>query len=141
MQAATLTRLARPRRKRPIIGLTPLIDVVFILLIFFMLASSFLNWRAIDLSAPVRAAVAPVKSDTLKIEILPNGISVDGESASPEVLARQVADRLAVDSELLIVIQPAVAVPLQRTVTIVDQLHALGAYNLNLVRNPEAGAF
>ena len=32
---------------RPI-SLTPLIDVVFILLIFFMLASSFLDWRAVD---------------------------------------------------------------------------------------------
>ena len=31
------------------ITLTPLIDVVFILLIFFMLASSFIDWRALDL--------------------------------------------------------------------------------------------
>lgn len=142
MPAATLKLLAKPRRRRPLIGLTPLIDVVFILLIFFMLASNFMRWRAIDLSAPVRAAaVVPVERDVLKIEIRSDGISIDGDSVTPEVLDRQVTDRLTGDSELVIVIQPAVAVPLQRTVTIVDQLRALGASNLNLVRDPEADAF
>ncbi|GGO84825.1 hypothetical protein GCM10011348_31940 [Marinobacterium nitratireducens] len=37
-----------PRRRA--ISLTPLIDVVFILLLFFMLSSSFMQWRQIDLS-------------------------------------------------------------------------------------------
>ena len=44
----------QPRRKK--IGLTALIDVVFILLMFFMLTSSFSHWRAIDLNLPVQAA-------------------------------------------------------------------------------------
>ncbi len=35
--------IAEPRRRRSLISLTPLIDVVFILLVFFMLASSFLG--------------------------------------------------------------------------------------------------
>lgn len=37
---------SKPRRR---ISLTPLIDVVFILLMFFMLTSSFVQWREIDL--------------------------------------------------------------------------------------------
>ena len=44
--------IAKPRRRRSPISLTPLIDVVFILLVFFMLASSFLDWRSITLAAP-----------------------------------------------------------------------------------------
>ncbi|MEM6945656.1 MAG: biopolymer transporter ExbD, partial [Pseudomonadota bacterium] len=40
-------RLANRPRKRLRISITPLIDVVFILLVFFMLASSFLDWRSI----------------------------------------------------------------------------------------------
>ncbi|OOC09384.1 ExbD/TolR family protein, partial [Thioalkalivibrio halophilus] len=43
----------RPRR-RNLISLTPLIDVVFILLVFFMLASSFLDWRAVELEASMK---------------------------------------------------------------------------------------
>ena len=46
---ATASRPLR-RRNRPLlrIGLTPLIDVIFILLIFFMLASRLDQWNAIE---------------------------------------------------------------------------------------------
>ena len=37
-------------RKKSLVNLTPLIDVVFILLIFFMLASNFIQWHYIELS-------------------------------------------------------------------------------------------
>ena len=40
-----------PPRHRQLISLTALIDVVFILLLFFMLTSTFMNWRQIDVSA------------------------------------------------------------------------------------------
>ena len=43
-----LDRPAAPARK--LIGLTPLIDVVFILLLFFMLTSSFFQWQSLDLT-------------------------------------------------------------------------------------------
>lgn len=42
--------LYRPRCRT--IGLTALIDVIFILLLFFMLSSTFVQWRAIDLQFP-----------------------------------------------------------------------------------------
>ncbi|MEM1412015.1 MAG: biopolymer transporter ExbD [Pseudomonadota bacterium] len=139
MAAATPTRLARPRRRRSLIGLTPLIDVVFILLIFFMLASNFLRWRAIDLSAPVRAAATvPVEQDVLKIEILMDGMTIDGASITMTQFDQQVSDRLAQDRDLTIVIQPDVGVPLQRTVSTLDRLRSLGASKLNLVRDPQA---
>src|SRR3546814_12993071 len=41
-------RFSRGPRRRVRISLTPLIDVVFILLIFFMLATSFVDDRAIE---------------------------------------------------------------------------------------------
>lgn len=142
MPAITHKQLAKPRRKRSLIGLTPLVDVVFILLIFFMLASSFLRWRAIDLSAPVRAnAVLPVEQDVLKLEILPDGVEVDGEPMADEFLDRQVSERLAVDRDLFVVIQPAVGIPLERSISLLDRLRTLGATKLSLVRNPEAEAF
>jgi biopolymer transport protein ExbD len=46
-----LLNTEQPRHKRAI-SLTPLIDVVFILLLFFMLSSTFIQWRQIDVSAP-----------------------------------------------------------------------------------------
>ncbi|NLQ18515.1 biopolymer transporter ExbD [Marinomonas sp. M1K-6] len=46
--------LAQPKRKNAI-SLTPLIDVVFILLLFFMLTSSFVPWRVVDTPLSVAA--------------------------------------------------------------------------------------
>ncbi|MEO1283127.1 MAG: biopolymer transporter ExbD, partial [Pseudomonadota bacterium] len=40
---------AQPQRKFPL-SLTPLIDVVFLLLIFFMLASTFLKFSAMPIA-------------------------------------------------------------------------------------------
>ena len=43
------------QRERVRISLTPLIDVVFILLVFFMLASSYVQWLyLIHISEPTR---------------------------------------------------------------------------------------
>ena len=50
--------LYRSRRKG--ISLTPLIDVVFILLMFFMLTFTFTRWKAVDLRFPVAGSgIAP----------------------------------------------------------------------------------
>jgi biopolymer transport protein ExbD len=42
---------SQPRRKN-MISLTPLIDVVFILLLFFMLSSTFTRWYQVELPTP-----------------------------------------------------------------------------------------
>ncbi len=49
-----LLNIQQPKRKQAI-SLTPLIDVVFILLLFFMLSSSFIQWRQIKLPASTEA--------------------------------------------------------------------------------------
>jgi len=44
-------RLIRSVRQRRLMNLTPLIDVVFLLLVFFMLASTFLKFGTVKLEA------------------------------------------------------------------------------------------
>lgn len=60
-----------PRRS---ISLTPLIDVVFILLIFFMLASSFVQWKGVEVS--VGQATHEVPQDEPNVVIIE--IAADG---------------------------------------------------------------
>lgn len=61
----------KPRRKK--ISLTALIDVVFILLLFFMLTSSFSQSRAVDLSQPIASATAPVAPRTQLLLLYTDG--------------------------------------------------------------------
>jgi len=57
-------------KRRQAISLTPLIDVVFILLLFFMLSSSFIPWRQINVSMPT--VTSQSKTDVMRLEILDN---------------------------------------------------------------------
>lgn len=49
-------KLARPRPPRDLVNITPLIDVVFILLVFFMLAGAIEPPDALDVAPPVSAS-------------------------------------------------------------------------------------
>src|SRR5690606_14979859 len=45
-----------PKRKRGMVSLTPLIDVVFLLLIFFMLTTSFMTTQSLSVVTPAPSA-------------------------------------------------------------------------------------
>lgn len=59
-------------RRRTVISLTPLIDVVFILLLFFMLASNFSQERSVSWSSvgegESRVEALPIESSRVHIE-------------------------------------------------------------------------
>lgn len=59
----TLSNALKAKRRRIPISLTPLIDVVFILLVFFMLASSFEKHRSVELIPPKETSGKRSKTD------------------------------------------------------------------------------
>ncbi len=135
--ALPLPRLANnPRRRRALISLTPLIDVVFILLVFFMLASSFLDWRAIDLGAPARATAATPVDGALLVELGRDGIRLSGESLSLDALAARVAERVARRPDQRVLVRPAPGVSLETAVAVLDRLAGTGVRALSLARSP-----
>ncbi len=70
------------------IGLTPLIDVVFLLLVFFMLASTFLKFNYLPLTAAGEGAGAPSMSETVIVRVRAEGaLDVNGEPVSVAELA------------------------------------------------------
>jgi len=123
-------------RRRALIGLTPLIDVVFILLVFFMLASSFLNWRAIDLSAPPAVGGGQSLKGAMLVEVRADRLRLGAHTLDLESLAARVSERLADEPGQRVLIRPAAGVSLQRAVEVLDRLAAAGAQNLTLVRPP-----
>lgn len=133
-------RLANSQRqgragRRPLISLTPLIDVVFILLVFFMLASSFLDWRAIDLNAPAEAKAHGSMTGAMLVEVRPDGLRLAGETISLDALADRVGARLAQKPDQRVLVKPAGGVVLQDAVQVLDRLAAAGATGLSLIRD------
>ncbi len=130
------SRLAdKPRRRRGgAISLTPLIDVVFILLVFFMLASSFMDWRLIELDAPGRSGGPPSMDGALLVEVRGDGLRLAGEPLSQAALLARVRERLQAVPEQKVLVKTTDGVTLQQAVSVVDALAAAGVVQLSLIR-------
>lgn len=121
----------RPRRR--LIGLTPLIDVVFILLLFFMLASSLTRLHAVALDAPNIEVAGADSQPALLLRIQANGrLDLNGESVETEALTDRLRTQLERSPDLQVWVQPADTVPLQMTLQVFDQLAAAGVPVLRL---------
>lgn len=127
---------SRADTRRPIVSLTPLIDVVFILLVFFMLASSYLDWRTIDLGAPVTVGARGAGSGAVLVEIRPEGLRLSGEPVDLEELAVRVGALAASDGSRKVLVKPARGVPLQDAVRVIDRLKLTGVSELSFVSVP-----
>lgn len=132
--------IARRTRRRAVISLTPLIDVVFILLVFFMLASSFLDWRAIDLGTPLRTGSAGAVEGALLVELRAGEQGVEirlaGERLTPEALEARLRSRLERAPEQRVLLRAGRGVALQETVHLLDRLEGLELHDLALLPPP-----
>jgi biopolymer transport protein ExbD len=132
-QAFVSPALSRPRR-RARIGLTPLIDVVFILLVFFMLASSFIDRRAIDVASPAAALGGSSLEGAVLIELRETDLRLGGRPVSEAQLAARLAEHAARNPDQRVLIKPAPGVSLQRAVMLLDRVVAAGLAKVSFTR-------
>lgn len=127
------------RRRRSMVILTPLVDVVFILLVFFMLVSSFSDDRVINMLTPAAAKEATA-SESLGVVLIRIGqggaLNISGLPTTQVQLAQEVALRSVGDTKYSYLVQPGTGVSLQEVVSIVDLLKSSGAYSVALTRKP-----
>jgi biopolymer transport protein ExbD len=71
------------KRRAPIVNLTPLIDALFLLLIFFMVSSTFRDRAGIPLELPGANTGESNESTVVEVEVDKEGrILIEGESVS-----------------------------------------------------------
>lgn len=130
-------RIDVPRRRPVGIRLTPLIDVVFILLVFFMLASSFMDWRGFRLELPAADATPDPDARPIVIRVLGDGgYRLGGLDLGPGELAERVREVRGGEEARPVVIQAAADAPVQATVRALDRLHAGGIEGASLAGEP-----
>ncbi len=99
-----------PRRRRP--SLTPMIDVIFLLLVFFMLAARF----GADLALPLGAAGPGPDRAPRVVDVSPDGIALDGVPTPLDAAAAALAGAGTV------VVRPRDGADVQRVVTVMERL-------------------
>ncbi len=127
--------LRHPRPKL-VLSLTPLIDVVFILLIFFMLASQFADWRTLELTPQVQlsSSVSPEKPVSLELRndgsFVLNGQTVDGLRSAVSLITSAGSDRT-------LFLKPDTRVEIQQVIDVVEVLNGAGISRVQLSRREE----
>ena len=129
----------KPDRKDDIdLNLTPLIDVVFLLLIFFMVSTSFTKESEMKISLPEALTEAPASLDP-SLEII---VTADGKyflndkeliNSDPATLRAAVSREAGDERGMPITIRADGNATHQSVVTAMDVVGRLGFANLNIV--------
>ena len=132
-------------RDSPEIGLTPLIDVVFLLLIFFMVSTTFERHSELGIELPEASAETNIRDDAIIDVTIDAGGSVYVEGrplADPrlEPLQRALAEAAAsagLDSPPVVIGADA-RTPHQSVVTVMDAARRAGLYRLTFAARRSA---
>lgn len=114
------------------ISLTPLIDIVFILLIFFILETNFLPIREVGLNLSETRLSGQVSSRVLDIEVMESGkIWVEGRALMIDALAGFMEQK-QLSPESSVIITAADGVPLQMMISVIDVVQESGTSRLRI---------
>lgn len=110
------------------INMAPLIDMTFILLIFFMVSSTFTRDLKIDIARPVAATAQNAPSNPIRVLLDRNGgFFLDGNPIKPWMLQSRVRDLIRGGASKTVLVVTDKLVPAQRLIEAVDQCRLGGA--------------
>ena len=130
-------RAARPKRRSGRISLTPLVDVVFILVIFFMLASTFTRTNSVELITPKSGGAGAVSAETLLLVTLLGDERFDIQGTAQD--ADGLKTRLSEAGDRRVVVKTGDGTDLQDVVFFLDLSARLGLKNIAFAADPAHG--
>jgi len=132
----------RPTRhvEDAVVDMAPLIDMVFILLIFFMVTTTFVKDAQVELQRPSAASAQAASTKAIRVTLDQRGeVYVEGRPVRAWLLQNQVRDLLrgALDRPVLIVADRRVRA--EQLIEVVDQCRLAGAKDVAVATEREAG--
>ena len=127
-----------PRRHQPRgngdESVLPLTNVVFLLLIFFMLAGRLASPEAFEIKPPISTSEAQARRDGLEIQIAANGeIALDGKAVDMETLEQRVGEQIEASPGLALRLKADGAGDATRVVAVMQVLRDAGGEKLRLI--------
>ncbi|WP_164002157.1 ExbD/TolR family protein [Pyxidicoccus caerfyrddinensis] len=108
------------------INVTPLVDIMLVLLIIFMVTARLVDSPAVPLDLPQASKSEDVQT-LFAVSITADGaLLLDGVATDVEALKARAREALARDAELRAVIQADGAVPHRRVIAVLDGLKEAG---------------
>ena len=111
------------------IDLTPMLDVVFIMLIFFIVTATFVKEVGLDVNKPPDVDITNSDSDSITIVVQPNDrIEIEGLNVDRRAVAAQIIRRKAENSKAQVSV---LAHPKSKTDTLVAVVDAIKEAGIN----------
>ncbi len=132
--------LRRRDRKRARIEIVPMIDVVFFLLIFFMMASlSMTVYRGLPVNLPRASTGTTPPAETAAITVARDGQAyLDRQPVTRATLGERLRGLVGANREVAIVITADEAVAHGRVVEVLDEVRTAGVTRMAIAIRPEA---
>lgn len=122
-----MSRLRKPKRRRAL-SMTSLIDVIFLLLLFFMLSSTFTRFGDLPLTTASGGAAAQPETPAF-LRLMPDSLTLDTDALD---LASVPAALLA-RAPVLVIVAPTEGVTAQRLVDALSVLRDVPGVTLRVI--------
>jgi len=131
----------RPRKQNiDNIDVSPLIDMVFILLIFFMVTTTFVKDMKLDLNRPSAASASKASSKVVRVYIdKDNEIYIDNQPVKLWAVQSKLRDLLRGNNEKSVLVISDTSIPVERLIDVVDECRMSGAKDVAVSTTKEMG--
>lgn len=122
------------------VDLTPMIDMTFILLIFFMVSTTFVKDMKVDINRPGASSQQVASTKAVRLYIDKQGETyLEGEPIRTWVIQSRVRDLIKGMTQKSVLVVTDENVPSQRLIEVVDQARLAGADDVGVATVLEAG--
>jgi len=131
-------KFPHPNKKGASFDLTPLIDVVFLLLIFFMLTTTFVNLEnRVKVNLPSGDFAAAESSENIIVTITENNtVYLNGKLIDPLKLTESVAAKIEEEPERTVILEADKNVLHGKVIRVMDLLKKGGAEKIAIATQP-----
>ena len=122
------------------IDISPLIDMVFILLIFFMVSTTFVKDMKLDLERPGATSATRASSKVIKVYLDNQAQAyIDNQPVKVWAIQGKLRDMLRASTEKSVLVVTDDTIPVEKLIEVVDQCRLSGAKDVAVATNKEVG--
>lgn len=120
------------------LDIAPLIDIVFLLLVFFMLTSTFMTPEAIELNLPESSTASAIDATPIIVSLSQDEkLMLNGEPVRLDNLKSALAPLLEKKPDQAVTLKSDGRTQVQQLISVMDQIRAAGTGNISLATVPE----
>ena len=133
-----MARRAKRKADEAVIDMTPMLDVVFIMLIFFIVTTSFIKEAGVEIEHPIAGSTVKKPKASLLIGVTAKGdIWIAKEKVKPEAVRSAVAKIRQENPEGAVVIQADVKAKAGIVLQVLDAVKAAGVADVSIAARVE----